>query len=101
MASVCFYFQVHQPRRVKKYRVFDIGNDPHYFNDQSDSKTNNKKIIDKVAGKCYLPANQLMLELLEKYPEFKITDSLSGIFLDQLEEFAPAVLESFRQLVKT
>src|SRR3989344_8415298 len=101
MPSVCFYFQVHQPRRVKRYRVFDIGQDHNYFNDQSDSKTNNQKIIAKVADKCYLPANQLLLELLNRQPEFKISFSLSGIFLEQLEEYAPAVLDSFRALVKT
>lgn len=101
MASVCFYFQVHQPRRVKKYRVFDIGHDPHYFNDEGDNKTNNKKIIHKVAEKCYLPANRVILELLQKYPKFKVTYSLSGIFLEQLEEYAPEVLDSFRELVKT
>ena len=101
MPSVCLYFQVHQPRRVKKYRVFDIGNDPHYFNDEGDNKTNNKKIIEKVAEKCYLPANKVILELLQKYPKFKVTYSLSGIFLEQLEEYAPQVLDSFKELVKT
>ena len=66
MASICFYFQVHQPFRVKDYRVFDIGNDSEYFNDDSDRSINNKKILNKVAGKCYLPANAVMLELLKK-----------------------------------
>lgn len=101
MPSVCFYFQAHQPRRVKRYRVFDIGEDPHYFNDESDQKTNNRKIIKKVSEKCYLPANRLLLELLEKHPEFKVTFSLSGIFLEQLEEYAPEVLDSFRALIQT
>ena len=101
MPSVCLYFQVHQPRRVKKYCVFDIGNDPHYFNDEGNNKTNNKKIIEKVAEKCYLPANKVILELLQKYPKFKVTYSLSGIFLEQLEEYAPQVLDSFKELVKT
>jgi len=101
MPSVCLYFQVHQPRRVKKYQIFDIGNDPHYFNDEGNNKTNNKKIIEKVAEKCYLPANKVILGLLRKYPEFKVTYSLSGIFLEQLEEYAPPVLDSFRELVKT
>lgn len=101
MPSVCFYFQVHQPHRVKKYRIFDIGNDPHYFNDDSDSNTNNRKIMRKVAEKCYLPANELMLELLHKYPQFKITYSLSGVFLEQAELYAPEVIDSFRRLVAT
>jgi alpha-amylase len=66
MPSVCFYFQVHQPHRVKKYRIFDIGHDSEYFNDQSETSLNNQRIIKKVAAKCYLPANAVLQELLEK-----------------------------------
>ena len=101
MASICFYFQVHQPFRVKKYRIFDVGHDHQYFNDKSDRDINNEKILHKVAKKCYLPTNKLMLELLETHPEFKIAYSFSGVFLDQLEEFSPETLLSFQKLVKT
>jgi alpha-amylase len=101
MASICFYFQVHQPYRIKKYRVFDVGNDHEYFNDRSDRDINNEKILHKVAKKCYLPTNKLLLELLEKHPEFKVAFSFSGVFLDQLEEFSPETLLSFQKLVKT
>ena len=101
MTAICFYFQVHQPRRMKKYRIFDIGHDHEYFNDDSESKLNNKKIIEKVANKCYLPTNKLLLELIKKNPKFKISYSLSGIFLEQLEEYYPKVLHSFQELVKT
>ena len=101
MASICFYFQVHQPFRVKDYRVFDVGVDSEYFNDDSERSINNKKILNKVAGKCYLPANAVMLELLTKHPEFKISFSFSGVFLDQLEAWSPETLESFQKLVAT
>ena len=101
MPSVCFYFQVHQPYRVKKYRIFDIGRDSLYFNDSSESNLNNIKVLKKVAEKCYLPANNLILELLKKYPKFKASYSFSGVFLDQLEEHLPEVLKSFQELVKT
>lgn len=101
MASVCFYFQVHQPYRIKKYRIFDIGNDNEYFNDRSDCDLNNEKILLKVAGKSYLPTNKLLLKLLKQHPEFKITFSFSGVFLDQLEEFSPETLLSFQELVDT
>jgi len=101
MPSICFYFQVHQPRRIKKFRVFDIGNDKHYFNDDSESKLNNRKIIEKVANKSYLPANRLLLELLGRHPEFKVSFSLSGIFLEQVEHDFPEVLKSFQDLVAT
>jgi alpha-amylase len=104
MLSICFYFQVHQPYRIKRFRVFDIGNKAekeNYFNDESHLNLNNRKVFRKVADKCYLPTNKLMLKLLAKHPEFKISYSFSGIFLDQAEEFYPKVLESFQELVKT
>lgn len=101
MPSVCFYFQVHQPLRLKRYRVFDIGQDQDYFGDTSESSLNNKWILDRVAQKSYLPTNALLLELLEKYPEFRISFSLSGIFLEQIERDFPEVLASFQKLVRT
>lgn len=101
MASICFYFQVHQPYRIKKYRIFDVGHDHNYFNDRSERDLNNEKILHKVAKKCYLPTNNLLLELLRRHPEFKVAFSFSGVFLDQLEEFSPETLTSFQKLVKT
>ena len=101
MASVCFYFQVHQPYRIKKYQIFDIGKGGEYFNDRTDSDLNNEKILLKVAQKCYLPTNKLLLKLLKQNPDFKISFSFSGVFLDQLEEFSPETLISFQELVKT
>lgn len=100
MPSVCVYLQVHQPYRIKRYRVFDIGKNHSYFDDNSEGNLNNRKIIRKVASKCYLPANRILLELIKKYPGFKISYSFSGVFLEQLEEFAPEVLASFQELVR-
>lgn len=101
MASVCFYFQVHQPYRVKDYRIFDIGKDSNYFNDKSDREINNEKILHKVATKSYLPTNKLLLKLLKQHPEFKVSYSLSGVFMDQMEQFSPETLKSFQDLVET
>ena len=95
------YFQVHQPFRLRKYRVFDIGNNSSYFNASDQTDLNNRKVFEKVANKCYLPANKTFLELLKKYPEFKIAYSLSGVFMEQAEEFMPEVIESFQKLVAT
>lgn len=86
---------------MKDYRVFDIGNDNEYFNYDGERSINNKKILNKVATKCYLPTNAILLELLEKYPEFKISFSFSGVFLDQLEMYSPETLVSFQKLVAT
>lgn len=101
MASVCLYFHAHQPLRIKKYSVFDVGNDHDYFNDESETDLNNQKIIKKVTEKSYLPANNLILELLKKYPEFRVSYSISGVLLEQLEKYAPDVLKSFQKLVRT
>jgi alpha-amylase len=101
MSKVCLYFQVHQPFRLKKMRIFDIGKDDQYFNEEGDVNYNNRKIFEKVAQKCYLPANQTFLELLEKHPQFKISYSISGVFLEQAEMYMPEVLESFKKLVAT
>ncbi len=95
--SLCFYFQVHQPDRLRLYRFFDIGNDSQYFDEFS-----NKTILKRVAQRCYLPMNQLMLELIKKYKgEFRICYSISGAALEQFERYAPEVLDSFRMLAKT
>ncbi|MEX0918708.1 MAG: glycoside hydrolase family 57 protein [Candidatus Paceibacterota bacterium] len=101
MASVCFYFQVHQPYRLKKYRIFDIGRDNVYFNDASGTNLDNKWIFQKVATKCYLPTNEVLLDLLNRHPEFKISFSLSGVFLEQAAEYMPQVLDSFKRLIDT
>ena len=101
MSTICFYFQVHQPYRIKKYRIFDIGSDHDYFENHSHSNTDNIKILHKVMNKCYLPTNALLLKLLQEHKEFKISFSLSGVFLNQIMDYAPEVLKSFQELVAT
>lgn len=96
--SICFYFQVHQPYRLRDVRINDIGemNAETYFDDDK-----NRTIFRKVAEKCYLPANALMLKLIKKHPEFHCSYSLSGVFLDQCKAYGPDVLASFQKLAKT
>lgn len=101
MASVCLYFQVHQPDRLDEYSVFDIGEQETYFANNKDGQTNNEKLLKKVARNCYRPTNELLLDLLHEYPELKITFSFSGVVLDQLERFDPETLELFQKLVDT
>lgn len=97
MPAVCFYFQVHQPYRLRHYTFFDIGGSPFYEDVQA-----NCDIMLKVARKCYLPMNALLLDLIRKHKGcFRIAFSLSGTVLDQFEEYAPEVLESFQALAAT
>ncbi|MBX9851249.1 MAG: glycoside hydrolase family 57 protein [Cytophagaceae bacterium] len=97
MPSVCFYFQVHQPFRLKQYSFFNIGNDHFYEDDHL-----NRDILNKVSDKCYLPANKLLLKLIKKHKrEFRVAFSLSGVVLEQFEKYRPDVLDSFIELAKT
>ena len=96
MVSVCFYFQVHQPYRLRNYSVFDIGNSRAYFDESK-----NSEILGRIAKKCYIPANSLIKQLIEEIPNFKVSDSFSGVLLDQLQEKFPGVINSFQQLVDT
>lgn len=100
MTSVCFYFQVHQPWRVKRYKFFDIG-DPNYFNDTSETSRNNKKIFERVARKCYLPTNKILFDVIKEHPQFRASFSITGTALEQMEKFFPEVLDSFKRLVDT
>ena len=95
--SICLYFQVHQPTRLRLYRFFDIGKDSHYYDDFA-----NRTILRRVAQKCYLPMNKLMLDLIKQNKgKFKIAYSISGSALDQFQRFAPEVIDSFRALAAT
>jgi len=101
MLTVCPYFHVHQPYRIKRYRVFDIGNDTEYFNASGDTDLNNRRIVEKVAEKSYRPTTQVLQNLLQAHPEFRFALSFSGTALDQFETFAPDILERFQALVAT
>lgn len=97
MPSVCFYFQVHQPKRLRKYTIFDINNSHLYEDDEA-----NNQIMKKVAHKCYLPTNQLMYDLIKMHEgRFKIAYSISGIAIEQMKRFSPETLDSFKRLVDT
>ena len=95
--SVCLYFQVHQPSRLRLYRFFDIGKDSHYYDDFA-----NRTILKRVAQKCYLPMNQLLLEQITKSKgKLKLAFSISGSALERFDRYAPEVVESFRKLADT
>ncbi|MFO8016318.1 MAG: glycoside hydrolase family 57 protein [Candidatus Woesearchaeota archaeon] len=104
MVSVCFYFQVHQPYRLRNYSVFDIGRDMEKKNSYFDNKKN-IEVMHKIGKKCYLPMNQLLLDAIEQHKgdekEFKVSFSLTGTAMEQFEQYYPDVLQSFRDLAKT
>lgn len=97
MVSTCMYFQVHQPHRLKRYGMFEIGQHSDYYDHEA-----NEQILKKVSHKCYLPANKLLLDLIKSHKgDFKFSFSITGTIIDQLERFAPEVLQSFIDLAET
>lgn len=95
--TITLYFQVHQPTRLRLYRFFDIGKDSHYYDDFA-----NRTILKRVAQRCYLPMNDLLLKLIKKYKgKFKVAFSISGSVLEQFERYSPEVIDSFRELANT
>jgi alpha-amylase len=97
MSSICFYFQVHQPFRIRNYSFFDIGQS-HFYEDERA----NREIMNKVADKCYLKTNRKMLELIKRHEgKFRISYSISGTAMEQFEKYRPDVLQSFIDLAET
>lgn len=95
--SICLYFQVHQPTRLRLYRFFDIGKDSHYYDDFT-----NRTILKRVAQRSYLPMNNLLLKAIKASKgSFKVAFSISGSALEQFDRYAPEVLDSFKALAAT
>jgi alpha-amylase len=94
------YFEVHQPMRLNRFSVFNIGSDAdafNYFNNKL-----NHEIFEKVAKKCYLPTNNLLLNLINEFDgKFRISFSLTGTFVEYCERFMPSVIDSFKKLFAT
>ena len=97
MTAICFYFQIHQPFRLKNYRFFDIGNDHYYYDDFA-----NDDIITRIAHKSYLPANEMLLDIIKANgKKFKVAFSISGTALEQLEQYVPEFIDSMKELAAT
>jgi glycoside hydrolase family 57, candidate alpha-glycosidase len=97
MKSVCFYFKIHQPYRLKRYRFFDIGNDHYYYDDFADDE-----IITRVAQNSYIPMAETLLQMIKNSNrEFKCSISISGIAIEQLQMYVPECIDKLRQLADT
>ena len=95
--SICIYFQIHHPERLRKYQFFDIGKKHNYFDNYA-----NRSELEDLAENCYLPANALLLDLIKKHEgKFKVAFSISGSAIDQLEMHTPEVIRSFQELAQT
>jgi alpha-amylase len=99
--AIVLYLHVHQPYRIRHYTVFDTGSSHDYFDAAFEDDASNERILKKVAEKSYLPTNKKLMELLNSNPEFKLSLSITGTVIEQLEKWSPEALASFQELTKT
>ena len=99
--GIVLYLHVHQPWRVRNYDIFDVASKHNYFSESASPDQDNELIFHKIADKSYKPMNRLLEKLLNDHPDFKVSLSITGTFIEQAEQFDPSVLDSFRRLVDT
>lgn len=97
MKAICFYFQIHQPFRLKRYRFFDIGNDHYYYDDFA-----NDDIITNIAERSYIPAAETLLKMIEDSKgKFRCAISITGVALEQCEQYVPQFVDLLKKLADT
>lgn len=97
MKTINFCFRVHNRYNLKRYRFFEIGNDHYYYDDYA-NETSTRQLSDL----AYLEANRILLDMIQySNGRFKVSFSITGLALEQFEQYAPEVIESFQQLAKT
>ncbi len=99
--SIVLYMHVHQPYRIRHYTIFDTGDRHDYFDSSYEDDASNERILKKVAEKSYIPTNRHLIELLNNNPGFKLSLSITGTVIEQLEKWSPEALHSFKDLVQT
>ena len=101
MRAICLYLHIHQPVRYRQYSIFDVGNISNYYDDEYSGRQSNHRIFDKVAAKSYRPMLALLEKNLEKYPDFKVSLSITGTWLKQAATWAPELIEQIQRMVRT
>lgn len=97
MKAICFYFQIHQPFRLKRYRFFDIGNDHYYYDDFA-----NDDIVTRIAHNSYIPAAESLLRMIEETKgAFRCAISITGTAIEQCEQYVPEFIDLLKKLADT
>ncbi|MBR0479715.1 glycoside hydrolase family 57 protein [Candidatus Saccharibacteria bacterium] len=99
MRAICLYLHIHQPIRYREYSIFDVSNNSNYFTDHYNGRQNNERIFRKVAEKSYHPMLDLIMRNMEKFPDFKVSLSITGTWLEQAEKWDPELIEKIREMV--
>lgn len=100
MRAICLYLHIHQPVRYREYSIFDVANDSNYFNDNYHGRQSNERIFRKVAAKSYRPMLNLLEKNIHQHPDFKVSLSITGTWLEQAEKWGPEFIEQIRRMVQ-
>lgn len=99
MRAICLYLHIHQPVRYRQYPIFDVGNNSDYYTDAYNNRQSNHRIFDKVTEKSYRPMLALLEKNMQKYPDFKVSFSITGTWLEQAAQWAPDLIAIIRRMV--
>lgn len=99
--AIVLYLHVHQPYRIRHYTALEPGNAHNYFDASYEAQTSNERILRKVAEKSYIPTNRRLMQIMHDNPSFKMSLSITGLVLEQLEQWSPEALQSFKDLIAT
>ena len=99
MRAICLYLHIHQPVRYRQYSIFDVGNISNYYQDVYNGRQSNERIFKKVATKSYHPMLDLLEKNLRKYPEFKVSLSITGTWLEQAEKWDQDLIKQICRMV--
>ena len=100
MRAICLYLHIHQPIRYREYSIFDVANDSNYYYDHYDSRQSNERIFKKVANKSYRPMLSLLERNMQSHPDFKVSFSITGTWLEQAQKWAPELIDQIRRMVE-
>lgn len=99
MRAICLYLHIHQPVRYREYSIFDVSNNSNYFYDDYHGRQSNERIFRKVADKSYRPMLNLLENNMLKHPDFKVSFSITGTWLDQAEKWGPEFIAQIKRMV--
>ena len=100
MRAICLYLHIHQPIRYREYSIFDVANYSNYYYDHYDSRQSNERIFKKVANKSYRPMLSLLERNMQSHPDFKVSFSITGTWLEQAQKWAPELIDQIRRMVE-
>lgn len=99
MRAICLYLHLHQPLRYRQYSIFEVGNDQNYYHDDYHGRQSNQRIFEKVTEKSYRPMLNLLENNMKAHPDFKVSFSITGTWLEQALEWAPDLIAQIRRMV--